>query len=53
MQRVRAKRDIDPIQMSATDIAELVNFMKALTGKSTEHLPLGIPSAVPSGLPID
>ncbi len=53
MARVRNKVDIQPVQLSNGEISNLVSFLKALTGNSAESLPLGIPSSVPSGLPID
>ena len=53
MHRVRSKIDIVPIQLNSTEIADLVSFMTALTGKSTSKLSLGVPVSVPSGLSID
>ena len=53
MARQRAKLDIRPSSLSETELSELVAFLKSLTGKSTRTLPLGRPSEVPSGLPVD
>lgn len=51
--RVRNKVDIEPIQLNVVEIESLVEFMKALTGRTADVLPLGIPAKVPSGLPMD
>ncbi|MEP5088584.1 MAG: cytochrome c peroxidase [Paracoccaceae bacterium] len=53
MARQRAKLDIRPSSLSETELSELIAFLKSLTGKSTRTLPLGRPSEVPSGLPVD
>ncbi len=53
MARQRAKRDLPPIQISDRDIADLEAFLHSLTGASGNNRPMGRPSAVPSGLPVD
>ncbi|MEM7473082.1 MAG: cytochrome c peroxidase [Pseudomonadota bacterium] len=53
MARVRANIDIDPKDLSDAEIADLVAFMGALTGKMSIHGRLGKPEAVPSGLRVD
>ncbi len=53
IQRVRKKVDIQSIELNDADINDLIDFMHALTGKSAHSLPLGVPSRVPSELPID
>ena len=51
--RLRAKSDITPIELSDRDIADLIAFLKALTGTKSTSGRLGKPPRVPSGLPID
>ena len=46
-------RDTTPLDLTDQEIAELVAFMSALTGRSANQTPLGIPANVPSGLSID
>ena len=46
-------RDIRRIDLKQSEIDDLVAFMHALTGKSTEQTPFGVPDSVPSGLPVD
>ena len=53
MARVRANIDIDPKDLTDAEIADLVAFMGALTGKSSIHGRLGRPKSVPSGLRVD
>ena len=53
MDRFRNKIDIQPIALSDNEIADLVSFMHALTGKTAQKLRFGVPERVPSGLPID
>lgn len=45
--------DITPVNMIEEDIDALEAFLHALTGKSALERPLGRPSWVPSGLPVD
>ncbi len=53
MQRQKARLDIHPAALSATEIADLVAFLQALTGETVDQRPLGRPNRVPSGLPVD
>ena len=53
MERFKNKIDIQPIDLSDYDIEDLVSFMHALTGQTSQKLRFGIPEKVPSGLPID
>ena len=53
MDRLRRRVDIQPRELDDAEVAELVDFMHALTGHSARDLPLGIPDTVPSGLPVD
>lgn len=45
--------DIIPVRLRQDDIVDLVSFLGALTDESAAAGRLGIPDAVPSGLPID
>ncbi|MEP2784135.1 MAG: cytochrome c peroxidase [Pseudoruegeria sp.] len=53
MARQIAKVDIEPIDLSAHQIDDLVAFMHSLTGECSHNRPLGRPAEVPSGLPVD
>ena len=53
MVRQASVRDTKPINLSDDEIKNLVAFMHALTGKTVDELPFGIPNSVPSGLPLD
>ncbi len=53
MARVRANIDVDIKALSDDEIADLIAFLGALTGKTSIHGRLGKPSAVPSGLEVD
>ena len=53
MARQAAVLDIRPTTLSDDDIADLVAFLHALTGKSAENRPMGRPETVPSGLSVD
>ena len=53
MARQAAVIDIAPVALSDAEVAEVVAFLRALTGRSAESRPLGRPDAVPSGLPVD
>ncbi len=53
MKRYEEKIDIKPIPLSEEEIANLVAFMHALTGRSAKKLRFGIPNQVPSGLSVD
>lgn len=45
--------DIPAVQLSDGEIADLEAFLHALTGATAETRPMGVPSTVPSGLPVD
>ena len=53
MKKQRQFIDIEPIHLSDAEVQELVSFLQSLTGSTADHRPLGKPSEVPSGLPID
>ncbi len=53
MARQSAKLDIEPVDLTDPQIAELVAFLESLTGASVDQRPLGRPESVPSGLPVD
>ena len=53
MKRYEEKIDIKPIPLSEEEIANLVAFMHALTGRSAKKLRFGIPNQVPSGFSVD
>ena len=53
MARQDAVNDLDLPPLSDRDIADIVAFLEALTGRSATALPLGRPERVPSGLPVD
>ncbi len=46
-------RDTVPIPLADQEVADLVSFLNSLTGTSIDNPPFGVPSAVPSGLPLD
>ncbi len=52
-QRLKSKIDIQAIQLSDPEVADLVAFLKALTGTDSVKGRLGKPNTVPSGLAID
>ncbi len=53
MARQAAVLDITPVALSDGEVAELVAFLNALTGKTAKTRPLGRPETVPSGLAVD
>ena len=53
MDRLRRRVDIMPRQLDDAEMADLVSFMGALTGRTAQSLSLGISERVPSGLPVD
>ena len=53
MQRIAAHTDIKPISLTDEEVANIVSFMHALTGKDSTKGRLGRPDKVPSGLPVD
>lgn len=52
-QRLARATDITRLPLSERDVADVVSFLKALTGRTAGTRPLGRPMAVPSGLPVD
>lgn len=53
MARLRSKLDIEPVALNDRQVSDLVAFLEALTGASALTRPLGRPTTVPSGLPVD
>lgn len=53
MARQARALDIAPLSLTDTEVADLVAFLHALTGMGADNRPLGHPTAVPSGLPVD
>lgn len=54
MARQARFRDIDPVALTDDNVADLVAFLKSLTGTvSVTKPPFGVPDTVPSGLPVD
>lgn len=51
--RMLARVKVDLPDLAEDDIADLVAFLKCLTGRSADARPLGRPETVPSGLPVD
>lgn len=51
--RQDAALDLRALPLAERDIADLVAFLRALTGESALTRPLGRPMSVPSGLPVD
>ena len=51
--RQRAKVDIASVQLTDTEVSEIVAFLESLTGETALDRPLGRPKAVPSGLTVD
>lgn len=53
MARQAAAVDWQPVALSDQEVQEIEAFLHTLTGASVLDRPLGPPSAVPSGLPVD
>ncbi len=55
MARQAARLDITPLRLTDADVADLEAFLNSLTGVSAAAgaFRLGVPDAVPSGLPVD
>ena len=51
--RLLSRIDITQVDITETEINELVSFLHSLTGKSKNERPLGRPNSVPSGLIVD
>ena len=52
-QLMRSALDIEPVELTDTEVDQLVAFMHALTGGRSVEGRLGRPDSVPSGLPLD
>jgi cytochrome c peroxidase len=46
-------RDTVPILLKDSEVDDLVHFLNALTGATVSQPTFGVPSSVPSGLPLD
>ena len=53
MARQKAAIQLEPSPLSDPEVDAIVQFLHALTGQSARNGLLGIPDAVPSGLPVD
>ncbi len=53
MQAIAAANELAPRQLNAVEIAQIEAFLAALTDETSLRGRLGIPDAVPSGLPVD
>jgi cytochrome c peroxidase len=53
MARQMSARDIGDVDLTDKDILDLVDFLGSLTGSSVQNPPMGQPTKVPSGLPVD
>ena len=51
--RQRRAVDIVPVSLSDHEILQLIAFLEALTGETSQVRPFGRPESVPSGLPVD
>ena len=51
--RLMRHRDTSPVDLSMSEIDQLVAFLGSLTGTTIDTTPFGIPPSVPSGLPLD
>jgi len=51
--RLKANIDIQPLELSTTEVTELVAFLHTLTGGASVQGRLGRPESVPSGLEVD
>ncbi len=51
--RLRARIDIEPVQLDESEIRDLIAFLNSLTGTASVSGRLGKPKSVPSGLTID
>lgn len=53
MARHAARLDIEPLDLTDAEVADLVAFLGALSSPQPHDRPLGRPAQVPSGLPVD
>lgn len=51
--RLKSNIDIQPVELTAVEVSEIVAFLNALTGGSSIKGRLGRPDNVPSGLEVD
>lgn len=51
--RIAAANELAPVSLSDREVADLLAFLNALTDEAAVAGRLGIPEAVPSGLPVD
>lgn len=51
--RIAMASEIEPVQLSDEEIAQLMSFLKALEDPVSRHGRLGVPDRVPSELPLD
>ena len=51
--RLMRHRDTSPVDLSTSELDQLVAFLGSLTGTTIDTTPFGIPPSVPSGLPLD
>ena len=50
---IAAANELEPIELTDTDVADILEFLNALTDPFSLQGALGVPKTVPSGLPID
>ena len=53
MARLKRRVDIEPVELTDGEVADVVAFLHSLTGKTAATGRLGKPESVPSGLPVD
>ena len=53
MTRQASVQDLTPVALSDADRSDIEAFLHSLTGATARSLPMGVPDAVPSGLPVD
>ncbi len=50
---IAAANELAPVRLTDADVAALIAFLESLTDPSSRDGRLGVPEAVPSGLPVD
>lgn len=53
MARLAASATIAPVDLNNQEVADIIAFLKGLTGVTALERPMGKPASVPSGLPVD
>ncbi|UWR47182.1 cytochrome-c peroxidase [Phaeobacter inhibens] len=53
VQRIASANDLVPVTLSDDEVADLIAFLEALTDSTAAAGRLGVPDAVPSGLPVE